>query len=1280
MKLSKRVKKIIAISMAIMISGVGGPVSLVFALPQGGEIVGGPSQGSINQPSAQDLHINQNTNNLIINWQGFNIGQAESVQFFQPGIDSIALNRVSGIDPSRIAGRLSANGQIFISNPSGVIFLPGSQVNVHGLLSTTLSITDQDFLDRNYRFYQDPTRSLASILNEGAINASYVGLLAPSVINRGSIVANLGSVALASGKAATLDFIGDNLINFAITEPVEGTATDSEGNVLDYNISNEGLIRADGGQVSLSVKRAGEIVKNVINQEGLIEARTVVEREGRIFLSGGDNGGVRITGTLDASVKEVASATEATTNGSASPVETPQEESANVDAKIPEASGAPSVTEAIANATIEDFVQITGDAQSEVVVEGARVIIDGGQIFARGTEKASAGNISITALDLVSLGGTLDASGYSGGDIAVDAGRLSLAAPVLAKGSKGKGGNVSLKTKSSSFEFTAGLIDVSGSTGGTITNIGDGQILTSAKYLAQGTQGAGGKIDVTAPTLKFLSGAIDASGLTDGGLIRLGGELQGGKDLTVDEIPNAQYLAMLDGTRVNADSTGTDGDGGTVIVWSDQVGTVLGQFSALPGTETGEGGFLEVSSGNKITFAGTAVTGIGDRLGTVLLDPKNVIIGTASTINQLSLILSAGFTGGNVDVAQDGKNLSVSQENKNIDQTLDSIDTFGFSVSLDGTRLAVGSNGDGGVSNTNAFAGAVYLYSFTDSVFSGGVLEAIIGSGYTGGKNIDQTLDVNDLFGESVSLDGNRLAVGTVGDDGFNNSGTAEEGAVYLYSFTDSAFTGGNLEAIIGEGYNFAATGRIKDIDLALDSIDLFGRSVSLDGNRLAIGANGDDGFNNSGIGEEGAVYLYSFTDNAFSGGNLEAIIGEGYNFAATGRAKDIDQPLDGGVAFDTGDAFGRSVSLDGNRLAVGADGDDGVANGNSNAGAVYLFSFTDSAFNGGVQEAIIGSGFTGGKNIDQTLDFGDNLGISVSLDGNRLAVGVNGDDGIDGGINAAGAVRLYSFTDDVFSGGSQEAIIGAGFTGGKNVSLDLDNDDQFGFSVSLDGNRLASGARGVDEENGPNIETGAVGLFTFSDNLFNNGSLEAIIGSGFVGGTQTLDTSDGFGSSVSLDGNRLAVGAFNDDGTVDTSGTLSDNEGAVYLYTFTDSAFSGGVLESIIGSGFTGGKNIDPDLDSDDQFGASVSLDGNRLAVGAQRDDGATDITPDGGAVYLFSFSDSTFSGGNLEAIIGEGFTGGKNIDENLLMEINLVVLFPWMVTVWLLVHLLVTISTIPA
>ena len=58
----------------------------------------------------------------------------------------------------------------------------------------------------------------------------------------------------------------------------------------------------------------------------------------------------------------------------------------------------------------------------------------------------------------------------------------------------------------------------------------------------------GGTIDLTAQTLKLLSGTIDASGETGGGVIRIGGEYQGGKNLVIDEIPNTMYLLMTDGS------------------------------------------------------------------------------------------------------------------------------------------------------------------------------------------------------------------------------------------------------------------------------------------------------------------------------------------------------------------------------------------------------------------------------------------------------------------------------------------------------------------------------------------------------------------------------------------------------------------------------------------------------------------------------------------------------------------------------------------------------------
>ena len=96
-------------------------------------------------------------------------------------------------------------------------------------------------------------------------------------------------------------------------------------------------------------------------------------------------------------------------------------------------------------------------------------------------------------------------------------------------------------------------------------------------------------------------------------------------------------------------------------------------------------------------------------------------------------------------------------------------------------------------------------------------------------------------------------------------------------------------------------------------------------------------------------------------------------------------------------------------------------------------------------------------------------------------------------------------------------------------------------------------------------------------------------------------------------------MGASADDG----SGNALTDSGAVYLFTFTDSAFSGGTLVSTIGSGYTGENDINLNLDASDGFGESVSLDDTRLVAGANFDDGALDGTTDSGAIYLFTFAD---------------------------------------------------------
>ena len=155
----------------------------------------------------------------IINYPTFNIGHGEHVQFIQPSSRSTVLNRVTGRNPSKIFGRLSANGRVFLVNPYGVYFGPSAVVNTGSFLASTLDIRDVDFLNETYNFYLVPGSEDSSIINEGMISSSpegFIACLSPHIENRGTILAHSGKVFLGSAERVTLDFSGDGLIQFSV--------------------------------------------------------------------------------------------------------------------------------------------------------------------------------------------------------------------------------------------------------------------------------------------------------------------------------------------------------------------------------------------------------------------------------------------------------------------------------------------------------------------------------------------------------------------------------------------------------------------------------------------------------------------------------------------------------------------------------------------------------------------------------------------------------------------------------------------------------------------------------------------------------------------------------------------------------------------------------------------------------------------------------------------------------------------------------------------------------
>lgn len=252
-----------------------------FGLPQGGVVVDG--QATI-ESNSNYMQINQSSNSAIVNWQSFNIGAGEHTHFQQPSSSAITINRVNAANGnSAIFGKLTATGQIFLLNPSGILFGSTAEVNVGSILASTSDINMQAYSQGLIELMPNQLYQ-GSIINHGNIHVrdgGYAAFVAPNVVNHGIIKANLGHVQLTSGEFFTVDLFGDGLINLKVPEnKINGK----------YTIDHNGQIYADGGAILITAADANDIVSSVINMDGLLQANSIADNNGKIILSANKSG------------------------------------------------------------------------------------------------------------------------------------------------------------------------------------------------------------------------------------------------------------------------------------------------------------------------------------------------------------------------------------------------------------------------------------------------------------------------------------------------------------------------------------------------------------------------------------------------------------------------------------------------------------------------------------------------------------------------------------------------------------------------------------------------------------------------------------------------------------------------------------------------------------------------------------------------------------------------------------------------------------------------------
>ena len=228
---------------------------------------------------AAAMTVTQTSQRAVVNWDTFNIGSKAGVNFVQPNTQAITLNRVNDSNPSQIFGRITSNGQVFLSNANGIYFAPGSSVDVGAITATTHGITDDNFMSGKYVF--DRQGATGKVVNEGSITtglSGYVALLAPEVQNAGVVVARAGTVAMASGETITLKIEGTGSLAGITTTP----------SAIATLIENKQAIQAPDGQIILSAVALNKLQAGIIKNSGNLEVNSLVSKGGKIYLEADD--------------------------------------------------------------------------------------------------------------------------------------------------------------------------------------------------------------------------------------------------------------------------------------------------------------------------------------------------------------------------------------------------------------------------------------------------------------------------------------------------------------------------------------------------------------------------------------------------------------------------------------------------------------------------------------------------------------------------------------------------------------------------------------------------------------------------------------------------------------------------------------------------------------------------------------------------------------------------------------------------------------------------------
>ncbi|EME1067605.1 filamentous hemagglutinin N-terminal domain-containing protein, partial [Salmonella enterica] len=1070
-------------------------------LPVGGQVVAG--QGSIST-SGNQMTIHQGTHGLVTNWHSFDIGQNHTVQFVQPDSSAVALNRVTGGHESQILGTLTANGQVMLINPAGVMFGKGARVNTAGLLASTKNISTEDFMAGRYTF-SGGSHPGAEIVNQGSLTTTkggYIVLAADRVRNSGTLSTPSGKTVLAAADRVTLQLDNTGLASVSVN-----------GSVVNALVENSGLIAATNGQVYLTARGKDMLLNTVVNNSGTVEARGLNHRGGEIVLDGGESGVVSQSGMLLAD-SETGRGGKITVQGT----------------NIHLAGG--SRTSATGR-TGGGGVYVGGGWQGKdaAIRNASKVVMDrDGVIDVSATEKGDGGKAVLWSEDYTNFRGRILAKGGAqsgnGGQVETSSHHnLQAFGDVEASALNGRGGNWLLDPED---------IKIINGTGNATESSGEGGIFTpgsGASSVSNATieQRLNNGTSVTIKTAKEGSDTGSGGNITfESSISKTAG---GNVSLTLDangsiNITNHNITSTKGKLNVNLYAAGSKN--GNILLNNASITTnggdiTLGQWVENGATNTNK---LGVSiTGGSVLNAATA-SSPADTDGNITLTANNDTTLSGATLTGNNITVNVSNATGDALTINGGSNLTAATNLTVTGETNGAGNNYGIHT-WNGSRFQAG--------NTVALTGRAESGGGDGAFNSGGITVSAPNVVITGASGANQTSSgsniasgikggtiTNTLSGGNLTLNGTAngsgatgvyLANASVSTNGTGNltvNGNSSRGVGV--NLNTSTLTGGNVTVTGTSGSSNNNTG--KGLDIAGSHLNATTGNLSLTGRMN--GAGGGFGTHihggNTFTAAESITVNGSARDGTNGGLNVNGGTFSAKNTELNGQS---DQN-------NIGVKVGSTITVTQGNLSI-----TGTANRiNSASGVTGLMS--DGTLNIDV--------LNGSLNITGNInDTGHNATSANTATGLKLSNTTT--------LNASESVSLNADMNGSTAGNAM-ILSGGNITAGESIALNGTVTGGSGSGVSLNGTSLNS--------------TSGSGTVSLNANVANGTAVQVNGGCMSVSGHIVMTGTSAAGNGVTLSNATLTGGDVNVTGNV-----ASGNGAGVSLTNVNVSASSGNITMS---------------------------------------------------------------------------------------------------------------------